>query len=746
MSKIEWDIVAHDKSSAAFNKAGKSASKAGKDLDKFNKTSAASAKKSAGFSTATAVGFAAAGAAIVSFGAHSVKAYAEAEQSQVRLEDAFQRFPKMADVNIESLRELNSALAQKTKYDDDAYASGQAVLAQFDLTGTQVKELTPLLADYASKTGQDLPAAASSLGKAFLGNTRALKQLGINYKSTGNQARDVANITDLLRQKVGGFAEKEGKTAAGQAEIWKNRLGELQEAIGETVLKVANWAFENKALVLTLGGIVGAIAVARVGIKLWHAAVDTGQAVLGGYRAGVEKISDVWSKMGTKSKIAVGALGAVAAAAGAAVLIADTLQRNSRTAAAFQKQLDTSVRGVAQAIAEQNGVVNENIRSMVLQDENSKGFVRTAREAGISSDLLSRALLNEGDARSRVTKELDRQIAATDDSSMEGLNQRAVLGLLKAEVNGYSGALQNAQKDQEYTEAGSQKVASGFDRQKAAVKATTDALSAYLAKLSEAAGKMLSARESERAYQQAVDDASAAVKANGKTHDDNTEKGRANNAALDNLAKTSLEVAAAMNRNGASTAAVTARMTAARTQFVRTAIAAGYTKREAQALATKLGLIPGNYRAVIRALGIAAAKASVQSLKARLDSIPREVNVMVNVNGNEMAARGIPTGGFQRRAAGGPVKANKLYRVGEEGEEWFVPERNGTIIPHDAVRSAAAAISPRGPGGTPGRGVSTIEVHMQIAGSGGMAEAIKSDVRKGNIRFVTADGKRVMVA
>jgi DNA-binding phage protein len=751
-SKIEWDIIAHDRSAAGMNSASRNFAKADKAAARFTKTTAAGAKSAKGFSTGAALGFAAAGAAIVHFGANSVKAYAQAQQSQLKLEDAFHRFPKLADTNIESLRGLNSALAQKTKFDDDAYASGQAVLAQFDLTGQQIQQLTPLLGDYAAKTGQELPAAAGTLGKAFLGNTRALKQLGINYKSTGNQALDVANITDLLRQKVGGFAEKEGKTAAGQAEIWKNRLGELQEALGETVLKVANWAVENKGLVLTLGGIVGAVAAVRVGTKLWHVAVEAGSTVLENYRSVAGKISDTWSKMGTKSKIAVGAIAGVAAAAGVAVLIADSLQRNSRTATAFQKQLGTSVQGVAQAIAGQNGVVDENIRSMVLQEENSKGFVRVARESGISSDLLSRALLNEGDARSQVVKQLDRQIAATDSSSEEGLAQRAKLGLLKAEVNNYSGALKAATADLEYASGAAKKTNDTFNGQKAVLVATTEALGNYLAKLSEAAGVTLSAREAERQYQQAVDDASAAVKANGKTHDDNTEKGRANNAALDNLAKTSLEVAAAMNRNGASTAAVTTRMTAARTQFVRTAIAAGYTKKEAQALATKLGLIPGNYKAVIRALGIAAAKASVQGLKDRLNGLKDKnvtVTVRTNYQGNEMAARGRPTGGFQYRAAGGPVKAKSLYQVGEKGPEWFVPEQDGTIIPNDAIRSSAATLSPRRPGERAGDMGRAVPVNLTVRFSGGTdqayAQAHQNLVRKGAIRY-EVDGKRVNVA
>ena len=39
------------------------------------------------------------------------------------------------------------------------------------------------------------------------------------------------------------------------------------------------------------------------------------------------------------------------------------------------------------------------------------------------------------------------------------------------------------------------------------------------------------------------------------------------------------------------------------------------------------------------------------------------------------------------RASGGPVRAGGLYRVGERGEEWFLPAMAGTIIPHHQVRT-----------------------------------------------------------
>jgi len=244
------------------------------------------------FGAATAAGLAVAGVALFSFVKDSVKAFADAEESQAKLSDAFARFPKLADFSIERLRALNTELARKTKFDDDAFASGQAVLAQFDLTGSQIETLTPLLADYAAKTGQDLPAAAESLGKAFLGNTRALKELGIEYKSTGDLQTDVANITALVREQVGGFAEKQGKTAAGQAAILGNQFGELKETLGgkllpvlikvaDTGLKVVDWISKNQQIVLPLIAVIAAVTVVQWAWNVAMAANPVGLIIIG---------------------------------------------------------------------------------------------------------------------------------------------------------------------------------------------------------------------------------------------------------------------------------------------------------------------------------------------------------------------------------------------------------------------------------------------------------------------------------
>jgi hypothetical protein len=121
-------------------------------------------------------------AALFRFGKDSASSFKEAESAQLRLSSAFEKFPQLAGYNVGSLRNLNTELAKKTRFDDDATASGQAALAQFHLTGDQIKNLTPLLQDYAAKTGKDLPSAALDLGKAIGGQGRALKAVGLNLK------------------------------------------------------------------------------------------------------------------------------------------------------------------------------------------------------------------------------------------------------------------------------------------------------------------------------------------------------------------------------------------------------------------------------------------------------------------------------------------------------------------------------------------------------------------------------------
>src|SRR5690606_32153522 len=83
------------------------------------------------------------------------------------------------------------------------------------------------------KTGVDITTAADDLGKALLGQGRALKSVGIDFEDAGSVSANYDQILSGLTSQVGGFAEAQGNTATGASAIFQNSIGELLETLGQ---------------------------------------------------------------------------------------------------------------------------------------------------------------------------------------------------------------------------------------------------------------------------------------------------------------------------------------------------------------------------------------------------------------------------------------------------------------------------------------------------------------------------------
>lgn len=239
-TNLTFDIFGRDRTaSKALKGVGDQAGRTQGRLSKFGK---AAGMAFAGIGTAAV----AAGAVIaVDFGKQAVQAFMDAEAQQAKFDDAMSRFPGLAAYKT-GIEDLAESLALKTKYDDDATKSSAALLAQFGLTGRELTNLIPLVQDYATATGKDLGTASKDIGLALLGNKRALKSLGIDgFKPTGDRAKDLTTLMGLLTDKVGGLAEKEGKTAAGTMAILGNQFDEVKEDVGSALVpaltKLGRW-------------------------------------------------------------------------------------------------------------------------------------------------------------------------------------------------------------------------------------------------------------------------------------------------------------------------------------------------------------------------------------------------------------------------------------------------------------------------------------------------------------------------
>ena len=220
---------------------------------------------------AAAMGFAAmAGGALYSF----AQAAAEAQQAELKLQNSMQNSPVLANTNIEVFKKLATSIQGKTAADGDMILSSMSVLAQFRLTESQIKTVTPLVVDFARKMGVDLDTAAKSVGKALDGKATALQKAGIKIDENVYKTDRLKAVTDGLRSSVGGFAEQEGQTFSGKLERLQNQMGDLKESIGAGVIttigplmnslgKLAQGASEVDE---KTGGMVGSISSIAVGV------------------------------------------------------------------------------------------------------------------------------------------------------------------------------------------------------------------------------------------------------------------------------------------------------------------------------------------------------------------------------------------------------------------------------------------------------------------------------------------------
>ena len=107
----------------------------------------------------------------------------------------------------------------------------------------------PVAADLARATGMDLEQASMTVGKAFEGNTMALRRFGIQL---GEGAKGMMVLEELNR-RFSGSAAAYGQSTEGSFLRMKNALENAAEAWGKNLLPVANTFM---GLIVTIAGMV----------------------------------------------------------------------------------------------------------------------------------------------------------------------------------------------------------------------------------------------------------------------------------------------------------------------------------------------------------------------------------------------------------------------------------------------------------------------------------------------------------
>jgi hypothetical protein len=203
----------------------------------------------------------------------SAKAAADDQAAQSRLETQLKNSTGATDAQVKMTEDFITAMSNATATADDELrpALGNLVRATEDIGKAQ--DLLQISLDVAAGTGKNLAEVSDAVAKAYVGNTKAIKNLS---PELFNLIKDGASADEVFKSLAGTFegaASKAADTAQGRMKNLTIQLGEAQEAIGAALLpalellvgwltQLAIWAQNNTAVIIGIGTAIGAIATA----------------------------------------------------------------------------------------------------------------------------------------------------------------------------------------------------------------------------------------------------------------------------------------------------------------------------------------------------------------------------------------------------------------------------------------------------------------------------------------------------
>jgi hypothetical protein len=190
------------------------------------------------FGKKAAVAFAAAGAAIGAFALASVKAAAEDEVGQKKLEETIRNTTSATADQIAGIDKYVTAQSIATATTDDIIrpALSRLLRATGDLTKSQ--ELLTLSQEISVATGKPLEAVTNAVAKSFEGSNTALGKLGIGIDAATLKTLTFDETQQLLNKTFDGFIENQAETAAFKFQQISIAVSESKEAIGAALLPV----------------------------------------------------------------------------------------------------------------------------------------------------------------------------------------------------------------------------------------------------------------------------------------------------------------------------------------------------------------------------------------------------------------------------------------------------------------------------------------------------------------------------
>jgi hypothetical protein len=244
-----------------------------------------------------------AGLAIAALGAvavDAVKAFMEDDKAAQLLATSLRNTTGATDAQIKSVEAFITKTSIAAAVSDDELRPALDKLVRGTGDVTKAQDLMNLALDISAGTGKDLGAVSDALSKAFNGQLGPLKKLDPALASLIENGATTDEVFAALGNTFKGAASTSANTASGKMKSFTIQMGEFKESIGAAVFpivdkllpafkSVADFVTNNTTLVVTLGAVIGGLALAIIGVNAattaWAATTKAAAAIQAAFNA-----------------------------------------------------------------------------------------------------------------------------------------------------------------------------------------------------------------------------------------------------------------------------------------------------------------------------------------------------------------------------------------------------------------------------------------------------------------------------
>lgn len=258
-----------------------------KNLGTAGKSTQTLGEQASEFGKKAALAFAAAGAAIGAFAVASIKAAAEDEAGQKKLEETIRNTTKATADQIAGIDQYVTAQSIATATTDDVIRPALSRLLRSTGDLTKAQELLTLSQEIAAATGKPLEAVTNAVAKSFDGSNTALTKLGVGIDAATLKTLTFDQTQALLNKTFDGFIENQSTTAAFKFEQLSIAISETKEQVGAALLPavtaLTNYILTNVVPVVQsfVNGLTGQNGLTSGLSKSQIAAIEWGDKVKG---------------------------------------------------------------------------------------------------------------------------------------------------------------------------------------------------------------------------------------------------------------------------------------------------------------------------------------------------------------------------------------------------------------------------------------------------------------------------------